>query len=250
MADGWEDNTGPEGIGHVTDIGERLLNLWAANGLKDGGGLFWHKNIHRWTDCKQLLRCGSVLAAVWWDSSEETLVVTDTSWSPADVHIPHPWSQHHRWPDETWREERSSRSDCVWTSPLCRPVSASTPGFHACTWQHTGPARESDLCHHLFSCITTSITHTHTHTHTHTLLKHRQISRPTLSMSRNSHDPSVLWHCWLVGQQEGHQEHKIAASETFEGPSQPGVLSGKTDRNWRSVSEMWPSQSEDCTAKW
>jgi len=33
MADGWEDVTGLEGSGHLMDIGERLLNLCAANGL-------------------------------------------------------------------------------------------------------------------------------------------------------------------------------------------------------------------------
>ena len=52
MADGWEDVIGPEGTGHwshvMSDIGQRSLNLCAANQLKVKGSLFWHKNI-KWT---------------------------------------------------------------------------------------------------------------------------------------------------------------------------------------------------------
>ena len=33
MMDGWGEVIVPEGKGHMTDIGERLLNLCAANGL-------------------------------------------------------------------------------------------------------------------------------------------------------------------------------------------------------------------------
>jgi len=40
---------GHEGTGHVTNIGERLLNLRAANGLKAGGNLFWLRNKQKQT---------------------------------------------------------------------------------------------------------------------------------------------------------------------------------------------------------
>jgi len=40
MADGWEEVKAPVGTGHMTDIGERLVNVCAANGLKVGGSLF------------------------------------------------------------------------------------------------------------------------------------------------------------------------------------------------------------------
>jgi len=40
MTDGWEEVMGPEDVRHLTDIGENLLNLCAANRLKVGGGLF------------------------------------------------------------------------------------------------------------------------------------------------------------------------------------------------------------------
>ena len=39
--DDWEEVNGPEGRRHVTDNGERLLNLCAANRLKVGGRLLW-----------------------------------------------------------------------------------------------------------------------------------------------------------------------------------------------------------------
>jgi len=40
---------GPEGTGHLTDNGERLLNLCAENVLRVGGSLFRHKYIHTYT---------------------------------------------------------------------------------------------------------------------------------------------------------------------------------------------------------
>jgi len=46
MRDGWEGVVGHEGTGHLTGSDERLLNLCAADGLKVGGSLFYHKNTH------------------------------------------------------------------------------------------------------------------------------------------------------------------------------------------------------------
>jgi len=37
MTDGWEEVKGPESTERLTNIGERLLNICAANGLKVGG---------------------------------------------------------------------------------------------------------------------------------------------------------------------------------------------------------------------
>jgi len=46
VTDGREEVTGPEGTraaeGHWSEI------VYAANGLKVGGNLFWHKNIQKW----------------------------------------------------------------------------------------------------------------------------------------------------------------------------------------------------------
>ena len=72
--------------------------------------------------------------------------------SPEGVRTLRPWWQCHQWPGGTWHGGHSSNSGCAWTSPPCRPVSASIRGFHACTSRHTGPAHESDPCRRQSAC--------------------------------------------------------------------------------------------------
>ena len=71
---------------------------------------------------------------------------------PEDVHTLRPLWPPRPSPDETSRAVRSWSSGCVWTSPPCRPVSASTRGCLACTWRQPEPARVCDLCRRLFAC--------------------------------------------------------------------------------------------------
>ena len=71
MTDGWEEVEGPEGAGHVTDIGERLLKLCAANRLEVGGSLALLAQEHARVDLTHTARMrgarrplrGGVLAA-------------------------------------------------------------------------------------------------------------------------------------------------------------------------------------------
>ena len=49
MRDGWAEVKGPEGTQHLVDNSERVLSLYAANGLRAGGSLFCRKNICKWT---------------------------------------------------------------------------------------------------------------------------------------------------------------------------------------------------------